>query len=286
MMKYIHIPKALGAKAYLSRRVSWGIWLLFCSGPVWAELMLYPTRIVIEGNQRSAQIQLINNGAASATYRLALVNRRMSESGDFSEIKDPLPGELFADHMLRFSPRQVTLAPGAGQTVRVMVRKPANLAEGEYRSHLLFSQQPDAPTLDTHNDATKGIGVVITALTGATVPVIVRHGSPEAELALSHLELQQSPGQKLFLALSLQRSGERSVYGDLAVTFTPKGSAEEVVARANGVAVYSPNSVRHVRLALERPSQRTMTGGTLRATFQEPAEAGGKLLAEAAIQVP
>lgn len=264
-----------------------GLLFLLSAAPVVAELMLYPTRIVFEGNQRTAQIQLINSGAESKTYRIALVNRRMSETGSFSDIEEPLPGELFADAMLRFSPRQVTLAPGTGQTVRMMVRKPANLAAGEYRSHLLFSQQPDAlgsNSIETRNKQSKGIGVVITALVGASIPVIVRHGKLETEVQLTHLELQ-STGQAPYLALWMERNGERSVYGDLAVTFTPKGGAETVIGRANGVAVYSPNLVRRARLALELPRGKPLANGILRVTFQEPAEAGGKLLAEAALQV-
>ena len=269
------------------RRVLIAISFLLGTAPAFAELMLYPTRIVIEGNQRSAQIQLINNGTESRTYRIALVNRRMNETGSFIDINEPLPGELFADDMLRFSPRQVTLAPGTGQTVRVMVRKPSNLPAGEYRSHLLFSQQPETSghnSVETRKDRNKGIGVMITALIGASVPVIVRHGKLDAEVQLTHLELQQ-PEQAPSLALWMERSGERSVYGDLAVTFTPQGGPETVIARANGVAVYSPNLVRRARLALKSPSEKPLANGVLRVTYQEPAEAGGKLLAEAALQV-
>ncbi len=125
---------------------------------------------------------------------------------------------------------------------------------------------------------------MITALIGASIPVIVRHGTLDAELELTQLELQ-TPAQKPFLALWMERSGERSVYGDLAVSFTPKGGAETVIARANGLAVYFPNLVRRARVALELPQGKPLTNGTLRVTFQEPAEAGGDLLAEAALQV-
>ncbi|MDO8771955.1 MAG: molecular chaperone, partial [Burkholderiaceae bacterium] len=76
----------------------------------WADLMLYPTRIVFEKNQRAAQLELINNGAETATYRISVVNRRMSETGEFSAIDSPAPGEQFAGELLRYSPRQVVLA--------------------------------------------------------------------------------------------------------------------------------------------------------------------------------
>jgi P pilus assembly chaperone PapD len=262
--------------------------LAFSVAQVRAELMLYPTRVVIEGNQRTAQVQLINTGTKSRTYRISLVNRRMSETGEFSDVAEPLPTELFAEDLLRFSPRQVTLAPGEGQTVRIMARKPANLIPGEYRSHLLFSQQPEAEALGRDIETRQGpdnrIGVMITALIGASIPLIVRHGALEAKLELTQLELQTS-GQKPFLALRMERSGERSVYGDLAVGFIPEGGAETVIARANGLAVYFPNLVRRARVALELPQGKPLANGTLHVTFQEPAEAGGKLLAEATLQV-
>jgi P pilus assembly chaperone PapD len=98
--------------------------------PAHADLMLYPTRIVFEKNQRAAQIELINNGSKAATYRISLVNRRMTEDGRFEAAEAAAPGERFADDMLRFSPRQVRLEPGTTQTVRVMLRKPAELADG------------------------------------------------------------------------------------------------------------------------------------------------------------
>ena len=92
---------------------------------------------------RTAQVDLINNGSEPATYRISLVNQRMGEDGQFLPVDTPLAGELFANDMVQFSPRQVTLQPGTSQTVRVMVRKPAGLAAGEYRSHLHFEKMPE-----------------------------------------------------------------------------------------------------------------------------------------------
>ena len=281
-------PAATG----LSRRLSalaCGLLILICSSEALAQLMLYPTRIVFEGNQRSAQLQLINNGSESATYRISLVNRRMDEAGGFSNIDEPQPGEQFADEMLRYSPRQITIAPGAGQTVRIMVRKPANLAVGEYRSHLLFSQQPEAKgssSIETHNDANSGIGIVLNMLVGVSIPVIVRHGNTDADVALTQLELQHPAGESLLLALQMKRSGNQSVYGDLAASFTPRGGAEQVVGRANGVAVYTPNPLRRVKMRLEPPTGLRLANGMLRVTYREQAEDGGDLLAEAVLQLP
>ncbi|MFC2992788.1 fimbrial biogenesis chaperone [Halomonas tibetensis] len=253
-----------------------------------AQLMLYPTRVVFEGNQRSAQLELINNGTETATYRISLVNRRMSDTGEFSDITAPLPGEQFADALLQYSPRQVTLEPGAGQAVRIMVRKPGDLATGEYRSHLLFAQQPDASgsrSIESGSAADGEIGVQLTALVGASVPVIVRHGATDANVALTQLELQRAPSGAPLLALQMQRNGTQSVYGDLTVSFTPRSGAEQVIGRANGVAVYTPNPLRNARIALQPPSGLSLSNGTLRVTYREQAEDGGELLAEAALSL-
>ena len=120
------------------------LWLVAAASSVWADLSIFPTRIVLEKNQRAAQVELMNNGTEPETYRINLVNRRMGESGEFIEIEKPGEGELFADPLLRYSPRQVQILPGSSQIVRILVRKPAELLVGEYRSHLQFDRLAQA----------------------------------------------------------------------------------------------------------------------------------------------
>jgi P pilus assembly chaperone PapD len=266
--------------------------LLLTASQAWADLMLFPTRIVFEKNLRSAQIDLSNNGTGTTTYRITLVNRRMSETGEFARIDSPRPGELFADDILRYSPRQVVLAPGAGQTVRISLRKPADMPAGEYRSHLQFDRVPDAVGINSIADAGSGlaageVGVQLKLLVGASIPIIVRHGETAASVTLSGLELlQPAAGHVALAGMVLQRSGNRSVYGDLVATFTPPGGAAQEVGKASGLAVYSPNPLRRVKLELKPPAGLALAHGTLRVSYRERPEAGGKLLAEAAIELP
>lgn len=255
-----------------------------------ADLMLNPTRVVFEKNQRATQIDLINNGAETATFRISVVNRRMSETGDFSTVDKPAPGEQFADELIRYSPRQVSLAPGAGQAVRIVLRKPANLAPGEYRSHLVFEKIPEAQgatSIEATGPTSSDLAIKLTALVGASIPVIVRHGETAATVTLSQLALQnRAADPKPVLALRMDRSGNRSVYGDLVVSFTPQGGTEQVVGKIGGVAVYTPNPSRHAKLVLQPPSGMALARGTLRVTYRERPEHGSGLLAEAALVLP
>ena len=265
----------------------WPVALLLVSGLAFqharADLMLNPTRIVFEKNKRAAQVELVNNGAEPATYRITLVRRRMGENGEFTTVDQPLPGELFSDPMLRYAPRQVTLQPGIGQTVRIMLRKPAGLADGEYRSHLQFERLA-SPSGNQSIEGKVGdneIGVFITAMVGASIPVIVRHGATSAAVNLAGLRLDAGAGgQPPAAALEIRRSGNQSVYGDIAVSFTPRGGSERLLARASGVAVYTPLPMRKVRVVLNDAGATRLSGGILRVTYSERPEAGGRLLGE------
>jgi len=271
-------------------RAAWlALAMLLGAGQAAADLMVFPTRIVFEKNVRAAQLELINNGTETATYRISVVNRRMNEYGQFTPVDAPLPGELFSDQLLRYSPRQVILAPGAGQTVRISLRKPADLAAGEYRSHLQFDRVPDAGAASIEAAPAKPgeLGVQLRTLIGVSIPLIVRHGETAATVVLSGLELlRPAAGQPPMLAAVIQRSGNRSVYGDLGATFTPQGGAAQEVGKAGGVAVYTPNPLRRVKLELRPPPGLALARGTLRLSFRERPEAGGKLLAEAAVELP
>ena len=252
-------------------------------------LVVHPTRITFDKNQRAAQVDLSNTGDQSATYRITIENKRMDESGKFTLAETPLPGEFFADSMIQYSPRQVVLGPGSGQTVRLSLRKPENLPPGEYRSHLTFARIPDANLTSIENtNKPKGneIGIVLTALVGVSIPVIVRHGETSARVAISNPKFQPAGKEPAILAVKLERSGNQSSYGDLIVNAVSL-NGEKKIGVATGVAVYSPNPSRVMKVVL-RPEDVgvELTHQKLHIIYREQEQAGGKLLAEADLQIP
>jgi hypothetical protein len=301
----------------LSCRLVLASLLLWAPFSAMANLMLFPTRLVIENNQRATQVQLVNRGTTPASYRINVVNRRMTETGDIVAADTPQPGELFASDMLRYSPRQVTLQPGESQTVRISLRKPAGLAPGEYRSHLQFDRLPDAEgSTDLTQAAQPAAGqlsIKISTLIGASIPVIVRHGETEASISLAQLAFGYSsatddvkadgkadgnstppkprpkPDAKPAvpqLIFQILRNGNRSVYGDITISYTPVGGQSVDVARVNGLAVYVPNSVRIVKIPLNLPEGMALKGGELAVRYDQRAEDGGKNMAQAKLALP
>ena len=108
-----------------------------------ANLMITPTRIVFEERTRTAQVTLMNNGSDTGNYRISFINQNMTDDGRFVEVKEGEEG-MFSNSMVRYSPRQITLPAGQSQVVRLMLRKPRDLKDGEYRSHMLFQSLPKA----------------------------------------------------------------------------------------------------------------------------------------------
>lgn len=257
------------------------------------DLLVAPTRVVLEGRTRSAEITLVNIGRAAATYRVTLLHLAMTEAGELKEIEKPEPGAPFADDLVRFSPRQVTLAPNASQIVRLQLRLPADLGAGEYRSHLLFRAIPNedvAPERRIENKAETKPGelsVQLIPIYGVSIPLIVRHGASSATAGLTDLAFEPAAGTEgPALRCRLTRAGNQSVYGNISVTFRPgQGGAPRVVGAMNGVAVYPPLAARSVRIPLQAPPGVSLSGGRLEVAFSKPEEKGERL-ADASVAVP
>lgn len=249
------------------------------------ELLISPTRVIFDKKTRTASISVVNAGNEANTYRIEFVQRRMKEDGGFENVKKALPGEQFSNKMIRYSPRQVSLQPGQAQAVRLMLRKPSNLAEGEYRSHLLFRAIPKASTTSVgkQRGSDNSISIQLIPVMGISIPIIVRHGDVQATLNIDKLRFYPKVSNLLF---DLKRFGNMSVYGDITISFTNRSGKKWVLKKINGLAVYTPNKYRRMSMPIQAPNGVELTHGTMTVQFNETKEAGGKLLAEKSIQIP
>lgn len=250
------------------------------------DLVVAPTRVVLEGRERSAQLGLVNKGSATATYRISVVNMRMEKNGNMVEIAEPDEGQKFADRLFRYSPRQVTLAPGASQAIRILLRKPKDLEPGEYRSHLMMRAVPDVESQSVEAPAS-GAAVRLIPVFGIAIPVIVRHGELNQEVSISDMQFipAAEQGQLPRIRFNLDRSGDRSAFGDLTATLKA-GGKDVVVARVMRLAVYTPNDSRTVEMTLRVPDGVTLAGNQINVAFRTIADEGATLLAEKTMALP
>ncbi len=208
------------------------VFLLLISWQASANLLINPTRVSLAHGERSTEITLINTSQVTNTYRMEWVEKQAKQGGGYDDLTDEQAARFpTSSQMIRFSPRQVTLAPNERQTVRIAVRRPSDLAEGEYRSHLMFRALPPPKTPDSPALA-EGASTAINIVLSFAIPVVIRQGQPDYALDLSSAGIRFDPAnQQGEVSVNLTRSGKHSTVGDLEAYWTPKGGSERLIAK-------------------------------------------------------
>jgi hypothetical protein len=109
--------------------------------------------------------------------------------------------------------------------------------------------------------------------THLSIPIIIRHGEMDAEVELTSVEHHPEQEEVTF---SHQRQGGRSIYGDLELIHISENGEELLVVVQRGVAVYTPNEVRHFRLPMQMPEGQVIGDGELRVQFSEEGRHGAQ----------
>ena len=250
-------------------------------------LLVTPRRVVFDGSRRVMELNLANTGQDTARYNISFIQYRMTTEGTFEEITEPDPGQFFADKHLRFFPRSVTLAPNEAQTVRMQVVGREGMEPGEYRSHVYFRAVPNEVALgeEDPNRDTTSVSVRLIPIFGITIPVIIRVGESATEVFLSDLALEKGENEALFLKMTFNRSGNMSVYGDLNVTHVAANGTETPVGVVNGIAVYTPNTIRNFRISLDNQSGVDFKSGKLLITYTAQSDVKPETYATAQLEL-
>jgi hypothetical protein len=265
--------------------ILFGITLFFSTNiNAQGNLLITPRRALFEGTKRSLDINLANIGQDTAIYAISLVQMRMKADGAFETITEPDSGQRFADGFIRFFPRSVTLGPNESQVVKIQLVRTNQLTPGEYRSHFYFRSVPNTSPLGEEDkkaiDSTT-ISVQLIPIFGITIPIIIRSGESTTKVTLSDPGLEIVNDTISSLRFIFNRTGNMSVYGDIAVDHvSPQGRATRV-GIANGVAVYTPNPVRRFKLNLNKLPGVDFRTGKLRITYSAPSDVKPAKYAEA-----
>lgn len=236
--------------------------------PASAELLIAPTRIVLDPTERSTELVVVNKGNEEAAFRISLENRRMNLDGSMDEVTEAIEGEMFAKDFIRFSPRRIVLEAGERQTVRVSARLDADMEPGEYRSHLRLQGAPLSAgrTLQSAT-ATEGgdLSIQLIAIRSITIPVIMRVGQLDAEVQIESVEVRDTDAEdETLLVARLSRTGSRSTYGDIKI-FT--ANQVEPVYFARGIALYTPNKERDLVLPIPTELTKALSGKDVRIEY-------------------
>jgi P pilus assembly chaperone PapD len=240
------------------------------------DLLVAPTRVVLDG-ARGTEVILNNIGAAPATYRITLELRRMRADGSLEDVAQSAAtaAEATTIGMISYAPRRVTLPPNQPQSIRIGIRAPQALPDGEYRAHMLFRAIPDSKPAVASSGPKEGVSIALTPIYGVTIPIIVRQGNLSAKAAISDARIQTGGDRDTF-SFALARSGTRSTYGRIRVI---KPGVDKPLIDARGIAVYAEVAERRVVFPIDAALAAKLKGP---ATIQylEDIDAGGGVIAE------
>ncbi|MCX6270584.1 MAG: molecular chaperone [Bacteroidetes bacterium] len=265
----------------LSIRITGLLMVISITAEAQGDLLIMPRRVVFEGSRRSQELNIANTGQDTAKYTISTLQFRMTAGGAFERITEPDSGQYFADKYIRFFPRNIILAPNESQVVKVQLVKTTELPAGEYRSHLYFRAVPiEKPVGEEILKDTSKLSVSISPVFGLTIPVIIRVGETNADVAFSYVYLNMENPSSPALNLTFNRSGNRSVYGEVVVYYCPPAGKETPIQTVRGIAVYTPGKVRNFKITLENIKGVNLHKGKFRIVYSSPPEEGKKMLAE------
>jgi P pilus assembly chaperone PapD len=258
----------------------------FLFSTAYADMMISPTRVLMNDANRSTTLTLRNPSDGSRSYRLRWEDKRARENGGYRLIAE---GEEWpsAKDMVRHSPRQISVGPGENQTVRFSWRPPADLPTGEYRSHLLLEVIPDIsePISTLGNKASEGgIGIQIAMQMSFSIPVIVRHDTNAPVVSIS--DVKAVPGndkRNMGLSMQFNRSGNASSFGRVVVEMQRNAdSPVEKIGEYKELAIYHELNQRKITIPLRDAS--IPAGAWVRIAYEGIKEYQGILWAEKVFQ--
>lgn len=227
----------------------------FFSQMALANLLISPTRVTFDERQRSAKVTVINNSDEQRTYRVVWSEKQALPAGGYNNLAQVTANSL--SPMTRLSPKQVTLAPGEKQTVKIAIRKPKGLQPGEYRSHLLFQALPNENTEQKS-------GIQINMIMSFSIPVIYREQAEQPKVTITQAKIIKNSNQsKPQIEVQLQRHNNFSSYGKLsAYVKTASGEAEKV-AEISNLSLYPEVDTLTATLSLFKDKQLPKNGELL-----------------------
>lgn len=262
----------------LSNNLFYAISIIFLvlSSFSYAELMISPTRVLFKENSRTSDIVLINSGDQPRSYRIDWEDYvALSQGGYRSLTIEEKANYTGLSRLVRVSPKQVTLAPGQRQSVRLLIRNGSNLPTGEYRSHLVLTALPNK------NPGKSGINIDV--LFSYSMPVIFRSGTVIVSPEISEVSLVYKKDiKKTFVKVDLYHNDLFSSHGQLEATWTPKNGTSRIVSMINGFNFYPETKTASVQLPWK---DFKLEPGTLEVRYEGQAEFSGLLLGQKTLTI-
>ena len=251
-----------------------------------ATLMVMPIWIIFQDRERTANVTLINTSNQESVFRIGWRYQRQVENGSYAIEETAINPDYDVADMVLYSPRQVVLPPRGKQRVRLSLRRPADLPDGEYRAHLLLTRLGTEASAEARGKQLPQdkLAIAMNINVGYPLHFIIRQGSNDATATISDPQFLPAPkpGAKPILQVKVTRTGKFGTMGNVRVFWTPNGGSEQPIGELNNVNVFPELDTRLVPVSLTVDS---IPSGTIRVIYEGDGPDKGRVFDEKTIPV-
>jgi hypothetical protein len=202
-------------------------------------VLVAPHAVVIEHRTRSGALSLYNPGDDPAEITLStFFGYPVTDSVGAMELKTverPDAAMPDASSWIEAFPKRMLLGPKERQTVRLLARPPARLADGEYWARLVVAAKGGTLPV-TGADSAAGVTVGLNLEVRTILPLQYRKGAVATSVRLSRLTAAVE-GDSLAVRMRLDRMGTAAFIGTVRGALADS-AGRTVATFASPVAVY------------------------------------------------
>jgi hypothetical protein len=192
-------------------------------------VLVAPHSVVIDHRTRSGSLSLYNPGEDPAEVTLStFFGYPVTDStGEFElrTVERPDLSMPSAAGWVEAFPKRMVLQPKERQTVRLLARPPARLADGEYWARLVVAAKGGTVPV-TGVDSSSGVTVGLNLEVRTILPLQYRKGSVATSIRLSRLAAVVE-GDSLAVRMRLDRMGTAAFIGTVRGVLTDSTGATE-----------------------------------------------------------
>lgn len=240
---------------------------LWIAVPAQASMLIMPVRIYFVDGERMKTLTVLNKGSEQAVFRIEMQHKKQLPEGGYLNLTEPLVSGYDPSKWLVYSPRQVSLEGQAKQSIRLSLRRPAELPDGEYRVHMALDRIARG-SIEGRNAAEQDKIVPQMFLNiGFAIPVIVRKGRNDTIATINSYKLLppdvKSNDKRNRMEVDISRQGKYSSVGELTVYWTPAGGDEVLIGQQKAMIIYPELAGRATTVMLNQAPQ----GGKIRISY-------------------
>lgn len=246
---------------------------VFFTTAAFATITLTPTRVVFGDRDRFKEVTLVNSGNETKTYEIEWQFYKMIQDQEppYEQEQGSITDFDLTQYIV-YTPRRVTLPPGAKQKVRLALRRPAEVPPGEYRAHLNFRTVREAPST-TNKDLGQGRqSAAVQINVGYSIPVVFDAGTPDVQATIEGLEFKRNPTNGMLDAfVKVSRSG--GPYGVMGHLFI-YNDKNEVIGEMGNANIFPEVNSRTFRVPV--PNEEKM-GSAVTVSVKRDDKAGNEI---------